>query len=51
MAQFLRTFIAVERSLQLAAVIGILLLLGFLGMSSLQGDRTPSMPEVPTQSS
>jgi hypothetical protein len=51
MTQFLRKFIAVERSLQLAAVLGVLLLLGFLGLSSLQGDRSPSTnPDLPAQS-
>ena len=51
MMQLLRKFIAVERSLQLAAVLGVLLLLGFVGMSSLQGDRSPSTaPELPAQS-
>ncbi|MEO1210103.1 MAG: hypothetical protein AAFX78_11225 [Cyanobacteria bacterium J06638_20] len=51
MTQLLRNFIAVERSLQLAAVLGVLLLLGFLGLSSLQSDRSPSTtPELPAQS-
>ncbi|MEO1148517.1 MAG: hypothetical protein AAFY26_23345 [Cyanobacteria bacterium J06638_22] len=52
MTQLLRKFIAVERSLQLAAVLGVLLLLGFVGLSLLQGDRSPApIPELPTQSS
>lgn len=47
MDKFLRGFIAVERTTQVVALVGVILLLGYLGLTSIQRDQTLSVPATP----
>jgi hypothetical protein len=44
MAKFLRSFIAVERTIQLVALVGVVVFLGLVLRTTNQYDRTPSTP-------
>ncbi len=44
MDKFLRSFITIERTFQIFAVVGVILFLGYVGLNSIQRDRTPSVP-------
>jgi multidrug efflux pump subunit AcrB len=46
MDKFLRSVITIERTFQIFALVGVILLLGYFGLNSLQRDRTPSVPET-----
>jgi hypothetical protein len=46
MNKFVRSFITIERTFQISAVVGVILFLGYVGLSSFQRDRTPSVPEL-----
>ncbi|MBD1999181.1 hypothetical protein H6F88_24095 [Oculatella sp. FACHB-28] len=48
MDKFLRGFIAVEKTTQIVALAGVILFLGYLGLTSIQHDQMPSIPDVPT---
>jgi hypothetical protein len=42
MDKFLRSLITVERIVQISALVGVMLFLGYLGVNSLQRDRATS---------
>ena len=44
MAKFLHSFIAVERMIQLVALVGVIVFLGSVVWTTNQYDRTPSAP-------
>jgi hypothetical protein len=46
MDKFVRSFIAHERTFQFFAVVGVLLLLGYVGLESFQRDQTFPVPET-----
>jgi hypothetical protein len=46
MDKFLRSVITIERTFQIFALVGVILLLGYFGLKSFQRDRTPSVPET-----
>jgi hypothetical protein len=46
MDKFLRSFITIERIFQIFALVGVTLLLGYVGLNSIQRDRTPSAPGI-----
>ncbi len=44
MDKFLRSFISIEKSIQIATLIGLVVFLGYLGFLNYRSDRTPSVP-------
>lgn len=46
MDKFLRGLIEIERMIQLAALVAVILLLGYLGLTNFQRARTPSVPGI-----
>lgn len=42
MDKFLRSFITIEKSLQITTLVGLMLLLGYLGFVNIRSERTPS---------
>ncbi|MEB3182326.1 MAG: hypothetical protein VKL59_25310 [Nostocaceae cyanobacterium] len=46
MDKFLRSFITIERYIQLVALLGVMVFLGYLGFTSYQSHRTPSYPVI-----
>ncbi len=46
MDKFLRSFITIERTFQIFALVGVTLFLGYIGLNSIQRDQTPSAPEI-----
>lgn len=47
MDKFLRGFITVEKITQIIALASVFLFLGYLGLTSIQRDQTPSIPDAP----
>jgi hypothetical protein len=45
MNKFLRSFITIEKTFQICALVGVTLLLGYVGLNSSQRGQTPSIPE------
>lgn len=49
MDRFLRGFITVEKTLQIVALVGVILLLGYVGLTSFQQEQTsPASSISPT---
>jgi hypothetical protein len=46
MDKFLRSFITIERTFQIFALVGVTLFLGYVGLNSIQRDRTHSIPGI-----
>lgn len=46
MEKFVRSLITVEKSIQIVSLVGVILFLGYLGLSSYQSNRTPSVPVI-----
>jgi hypothetical protein len=46
MDKFIRTFITVEKSIQIVAVVGVILFWGYLGLTSYQSQRPSSVPSI-----
>ena len=46
MNKFLRSLLTVERTIQLVALVGVIVFLGYLGVTSFQRERTPSVPSL-----
>ncbi|WP_156481560.1 MULTISPECIES: hypothetical protein [unclassified Anabaena] len=44
MNKFIRGFITIEKSLQVLALLGLILFLGYLGFEQYRSDSTPSVP-------
>jgi hypothetical protein len=47
MNKFLRSFITIEKTFQIVALVGVTLFLGYVGLNHFQRDRIPSVPEIP----
>ncbi len=46
MDKFLRSFITIERTIQILTLLGVILFMGYFGLNSFQRDRTPSVPNI-----
>jgi hypothetical protein len=46
MDKFLRGFITIERTFQVLTLAGLILFLGYVGLSSFQRNQTPSAPII-----
>jgi hypothetical protein len=46
MDKFLRGVITIERAFMISALVGVTLFLGYVGLSSLQRNQTPSAPGI-----
>jgi hypothetical protein len=46
MEKFVRSFITVEKSIQIVALVGVILFLGYLGFTNYQSNLTPSVPVI-----
>jgi hypothetical protein len=46
MDKFVRSFITVEKSIQMVALVGVILFLGYLGFTNSQSNLTPSAPVI-----
>jgi hypothetical protein len=44
MDKFLHSFITIEKSIQIATLVGLMLFLGYLGFMNYSSDRTPWVP-------
>jgi hypothetical protein len=44
MDKFLRNIITIEKTFQIFALIGVIILLGYIGLNSFQRDQPPSVP-------
>jgi hypothetical protein len=43
MDKFLRTFISIEKSLQITTLVGLILLFGYLGFANIRSNQTPTV--------
>ncbi|MBD2356873.1 hypothetical protein H6G41_19955 [Tolypothrix sp. FACHB-123] len=46
MNNFIRTFITVEKSIQIVALLGVVVFWGYLGLTSYQSQPTSSVPSI-----
>ncbi|BAY63778.1 hypothetical protein NIES22_38670 [Calothrix brevissima NIES-22] len=46
MNNFIRTFITIEQSIQIVALLGVLVFWGYLSFTSYQTQQQPSVPSI-----